>query len=744
MPICIILSSENEKKKYYFETEVLNSIKDPFYNLGGICSFNDCFNFIINLNNQLFIDLPESKMDKNSINELFICESINCQSQKIIPILYNEIMSEIKVTEKEIVSFLNFLINNCNEKKIIELFNPMLLIKNIPHEIIIKYLLRAYIEYNSFRCWINKLLYERNGKDYQAFIKMMFEGISNRSLIISEDEYLYYGTKMEKNKIDKMNVYRNSYIFYSRCFLSFTKDENIAKKYIGETDDKFYGILIKLHNNNIIPYNTITQGVDIESFSTYPNEKEVLFFPYSPFFLKGISKVNLENKTYAIIELDNIEKYDLKEESSNSSWKNNIEDTFCDTFNYRNYSKDIIQSNLICDDKSKIYEMMKNKLKQYKYSINEYSNKKGELNELFFYNEFKIEEKEELNEIVYSDDYIKSLKYKSKKKFLFNLISIKSKKIDNKWKGNYNKENKKNGIGKEYDLDDNLVFEGEYENDFKKRGIEYYIIGTKKFEGNYKYGKRWNGILYDINMKHNYELKMGDGYIKEYYENGCLLFEGEIKNGIKNGKGKEYDECGHLIFEGDFNKGIKNGKGKIYNYSGDLIYDGEFVNGKKIKGNIYKYDDKCELVHTKENEECKIFNNLKYYENNIRVQNCIWILKKKEYKCYKFCNFKGEYKNNLKWNGIFYNPKDKNESGKLVEGNGVDIKEYNNKRNLIFKGEYKNGLKWKGIFYNPKNKNESGKLIEGNGVDIKEYGNESCLIFEGEYKNGHNYKGKEY
>ena len=47
--------------------------------------------------------------------------------------------------------------------------------------------------------------------------------------------------------------------------------------------------------------------------------------------------------------------------------------------------------------------------------------------------------------------------------------------------------------------------------------------------------------------------------------NGCLFFEGEIKNGEKTGKGKIYDECGHLIFEGNLENGIKQGKGKVYN-----------------------------------------------------------------------------------------------------------------------------------------------------------------------------------
>ena len=44
------------------------------------------------------------------------------------------------------------------------------------------------------------------------------------------------------------------------------------------------------------------------------------------------------------------------------------------------------------------------------------------------------------------------------------------------WDGEFDKKKKKQGKGKEYDFDDNVIFEGEYLNGLKIRGIEYYII----------------------------------------------------------------------------------------------------------------------------------------------------------------------------------------------------------------------------------------------------------------------------
>ena len=49
--------------------------------------------------------------------------------------------------------------------------------------------------------------------------------------------------------------------------------------------------------------------------------------------------------------------------------------------------------------------------------------------------------------------------------------------------------------------------------------------------------------------------------------------------GKKNGKIKEYSEDGKLIFEGEYSNGVKNGKCREYNYS-------IFYNYLRFEGNI--------------------------------------------------------------------------------------------------------------------------------------------------------------
>ena len=98
-------------------------------------------------------------------------------------------------------------------------------------------------------------------------------------------------------------------------------------------------------------------------------------------------------------------------------------------------------------------------------------------------------------------------------------------------------------------------------------------------------GKRWNGNGYNIKDNIEFEIKDGEGNIKEYNYYGKLEFEGEYKNGERNGQGKEYDiYYGKLVFEGEYKNGKRwTGKGKEYNNDGSLIYEGEYLNGERLE-----------------------------------------------------------------------------------------------------------------------------------------------------------------
>ena len=62
-----------------------------------------------------------------------------------------------------------------------------------------------------------------------------------------------------------------------------------------------------------------------------------------------------------------------------------------------------------------------------------------------------------------------------------------------------------------------------------------------KYEAEIFRGKLWNGKLYDLNNNIIYEIKEGKGKIKEFNNEGILIFEGELLNGDKNGYGKKFN-----------------------------------------------------------------------------------------------------------------------------------------------------------------------------------------------------------
>ena len=225
-----------------------------------------------------------------------------------------------------------------------------------------------------------------------------------------------------------------------------------------------------------------------------------------------------------------------------------------------------------------------------------------------------------------------------------------------------------------------------------------------------------------------------NGKGKEYfYYNDKLSFEGEYKNGKRDGKGKEYNNVGKLLFEGEYKNGKRNGKGKEYNISEKLVFEGEYSNGKKWNGKIFNSNNN----NFEELKDGKGYIH-NYYRNGK-------------------LKFEGEYLNGEKWNGKGFDKFGK-EIYELKNGNGK-VREFNNNGRLEFEGEYLNGKR------NGKGKENdySGRLIyEGefvNGIKfgvgksyINSYINPSwkkrfypSIIFEGDYINDkRNGKGKEY
>ncbi len=107
-----------------------------------------------------------------------------------------------------------------------------------------------------------------------------------------------------------------------------------------------------------------------------------------------------------------------------------------------------------------------------------------------------------------------------------------------------------------------------------------------------KYNKNLQNIL-DIKLinykflSRSYIIYETNGKGKEYCWDRPkeIIFEGEYKNGERNGHGKEYVNSGILSYEGEYENGKRNGIGKEYYCDGEF-FEVEFQNGIQVNENV--------------------------------------------------------------------------------------------------------------------------------------------------------------
>ena len=100
--------------------------------------------------------------------------------------------------------------------------------------------------------------------------------------------------------------------------------------------------------------------------------------------------------------------------------------------------------------------------------------------------------------------------------------------------------------------------------------------------------KKENGV-YLGEVEQN--LPQGRGlFIYNGKEGEYLQYVGYFDNGEKNNFGKLYNEEGRLIYEGEYKNGLRNGEGTYY-YARGLKYEGQFVNGFREGHGIFYWDN---------------------------------------------------------------------------------------------------------------------------------------------------------
>ena len=198
-----------------------------------------------------------------------------------------------------------------------------------------KYYSRLYSLYSNFNKKINKNLKINNKDKYLPYIKTLYEGVKLKSLPLANNNILYLFGNLSSDEINIIKLYLKnkieglpSSIVFSKSLLSFSKDKNKAQKFYKFTDKKLYKVLFKLINDKNEGYNLATHG-DIEKISYFPDEREVLFFPFSSFEIKDIKEININNEKGYEIKLLYLSKYlkDIETDKNKIINENKIPDT---------------------------------------------------------------------------------------------------------------------------------------------------------------------------------------------------------------------------------------------------------------------------------------------------------------------------------------------------------------------------------------------------------------------------------
>ena len=123
---------------------------------------------------------------------------------------------------------------------------------------------------------------------------MLYKGVEINSIECYPGEYLYRGSVINKTELEKIKKYKSigllsNVVVFSKAFLSFSEDKSNAMTFCGKSDYSKLGCLYILEQNN---KNLHESNGDIQRFSVFPNEKEILFFLGSSFIIKNIKEIN--------------------------------------------------------------------------------------------------------------------------------------------------------------------------------------------------------------------------------------------------------------------------------------------------------------------------------------------------------------------------------------------------------------------------------------------------------------------
>ncbi len=334
IPITMVYTSKRCKNElegittgnYAFSAITLASVNDPFLNPGGVINLpEDTINYIVNFNKTYYDEIyfKESKYKENlhdSVNlHSYYFEKIQNVNNLILPAIYSKLFISNELKDKEIPTFIEFILNLNNNKLTNNFLFPLLKLKKLPLQIIIKFIFKAFINDENLFNILNKNLILSKDSNFSTFIKLMYKGLENFSLKSNFSNNLYKIYSMnEDDLIDIEKKYNNyletnknnipfGFIFFKH-FVDF--DTNLNKimniKNENYTNEIFVLFeVLKFEKKNFYSFN-----IDSKDFNDNPSNDKIYLFPYTPLVIHQISYFNLGKEKIKKITFKYLENYE--------------------------------------------------------------------------------------------------------------------------------------------------------------------------------------------------------------------------------------------------------------------------------------------------------------------------------------------------------------------------------------------------------------------------------------------------
>lgn len=314
LPILLIFSSVDFKQKN-------PTLKNVFTNFEQIINFIKSSNDKINLKLKLY---PVNENQSFNYDNLFTFEVIESNEELILPAIYSDINKRvIEINTDDIITFNEYILKNCFQKDLGNLIFPLLFFKDTDILRNVHYWLMAYsLESNFYKKINNLFMKDINNNEISIFLKVLYDTLRKSSLKTCFSKSLFRCSKITKNEFDKIKEAFQSgkkVLYYSKTFLSFSKEYSQAKKFLSKSSESssVYSIIYELESCYFKYSYFEPSNIDLRDTSFFPQEKEVLFLPFSFFVIseigEGIIKDDIKTKSIKLSYLGKYSKEIVKE-----------------------------------------------------------------------------------------------------------------------------------------------------------------------------------------------------------------------------------------------------------------------------------------------------------------------------------------------------------------------------------------------------------------------------------------------